>query len=114
MYNYSYFYYFRFGLYGTPFEAELFDLEPPVPAKFSSVPVTYASIVASEPMWNGGMVTITGNGGATGTTHPWMGLSAEPLDLRELLTMPGKVVTVAFKCLYIENVLYDNCMFVNK
>lgn len=38
----------RFGLYGTPLEPQLFDIEPPPPAKSSSTNVTYASVVAGE------------------------------------------------------------------
>ncbi|XP_065205960.1 baculoviral IAP repeat-containing protein 6-like isoform X3 [Planococcus citri] len=36
----------RYGLYGNPFESELFDIEPIIPGKSSSVPVTYANLVA--------------------------------------------------------------------
>lgn len=35
----------HFGLYGTPLEPELFDIEPPPPGKSSSTSVTYASVV---------------------------------------------------------------------
>lgn len=38
----------RYGLYGTPLEPELFDIEPPPPGKPSSTQVTYASVVAGE------------------------------------------------------------------
>lgn len=38
----------RFGLYGTPFEPELFDIEPPPPGKSSSTSVTYASVVNGD------------------------------------------------------------------
>lgn len=38
----------RFGLFGTPLEPELFDVDPPTPAKSSSIPVTYASVVNGE------------------------------------------------------------------
>ncbi|PSN56888.1 hypothetical protein C0J52_00682 [Blattella germanica] len=51
----------RFGLYNTPFEPELFEIEPPVPAKFSSVPITYATVVSGE---TGGGTLVTGSGGA--------------------------------------------------
>ena len=74
----------RFGLYNTPFEPELFEIEPPVPAKFSSVPITYATVVSGE----------TGNGTlVTGSVVPPgpSGLSfTNDLDLRELLGVGGK------------------------
>lgn len=38
----------RYGLYGTPLEPELFDVEPPPPTKSSSTTVTYASVVTGE------------------------------------------------------------------
>lgn len=38
----------RYGLYGTPLEPELFDIEPPPPAKPSSTAVTYATVVAGD------------------------------------------------------------------
>lgn len=38
----------RYGLYGTPLEPELFDIEPPSPAKSSSTTLTYASVVAGD------------------------------------------------------------------
>lgn len=38
----------RYGLYGTPLEPELFDIEPPPPVKPTSQTVTYASVVAGE------------------------------------------------------------------
>lgn len=38
----------RYGLYGTPLEPELFDIEPPPPGKPSSTQVTYASVVSGE------------------------------------------------------------------
>ncbi|RZB38740.1 baculoviral IAP repeat-containing protein 6 [Asbolus verrucosus] len=38
----------RYGLYGTPLELELFDIEPPPYAKSSSTYVTYASAVSGD------------------------------------------------------------------
>ncbi|KAB0803392.1 hypothetical protein PPYR_00362 [Photinus pyralis] len=38
----------RYGLFGTPLEPELFDIEPPPPIKPSSIAVTYATVVAGE------------------------------------------------------------------
>ncbi|KAJ8880717.1 hypothetical protein PR048_017187 [Dryococelus australis] len=68
----------RFGLYGTPFEAEMFDIDPPVSAKFSSTPITYASVVNQD---------ISGTSTATTSTSaagPGFGMP-ELIDLRELL-----------------------------
>ncbi|XP_069689782.1 baculoviral IAP repeat-containing protein 6 isoform X2 [Periplaneta americana] len=73
----------RFGLYSTPFEPELFDIEPPVPAKFSSVPITYATVVSGE---TGGGALVTGPGISAGTSG--FGLTSD-LDLRELLGVGG-------------------------
>lgn len=38
----------RYGLYGTPLEPELFDIEPPPPVKPTSTTVTYASVVTGD------------------------------------------------------------------
>jgi len=70
----------RFGLYNTPFETELFDLDPPMLPKFSSMPVTYASIVAGEQ---------TGPSVASSSTvHSSKMYSQDSIDLRDLLTLP--------------------------
>lgn len=37
----------RFGLYGLPFESEIFDAEIPLPTKLNSAPVTIASVIKS-------------------------------------------------------------------
>ncbi|XP_059612083.1 baculoviral IAP repeat-containing protein 6 [Phlebotomus argentipes] len=37
----------RFGLYGMPFELELFDADLPTSAKYASLPTTFASIIKS-------------------------------------------------------------------
>lgn len=71
---------FRFGLYNTPFETELFDMEPPIPAKSSSMPVTYATVVTGEQ--TGASVT------ASNSVH-----SQETIDLRDLLTLPTHPTT---------------------
>ncbi|KAL0100417.1 hypothetical protein PUN28_019635 [Cardiocondyla obscurior] len=68
----------RFGLYNTPFETELFDLEPPMLPKFSSIPVTYASVVTSEQA--GPSVA------SSGAVHSK--ISQDSIDLRDLLTLP--------------------------
>jgi hypothetical protein len=70
-------------LYNTPFEPELFDIEPPVPAKFSSVPITYATDVSGE---TGGGAMVTCPGVTAGP--PGFGLASD-LDLRELLGIGG-------------------------
>ncbi|XP_033217381.1 baculoviral IAP repeat-containing protein 6 isoform X2 [Belonocnema kinseyi] len=66
----------RFGLYNSPFETELFDMDPPVPPKFSSTPITYASTVTGEQA----TTSIT----ATSSSHP-----QDSIDLRDLLTLPS-------------------------
>ncbi|KAL3288526.1 hypothetical protein HHI36_002967 [Cryptolaemus montrouzieri] len=38
----------RYGLYGTPMEPELFDIEPPPYPKGSSISITYASVVSGD------------------------------------------------------------------
>ncbi|XP_063984704.1 baculoviral IAP repeat-containing protein 6 isoform X2 [Diachasmimorpha longicaudata] len=65
----------RFGLYNNPFETELFDMEPPMPPKFNSLPLTYASLVSGEQTTS----SIT-----TATTH----YTQDHIDLRDLLTLP--------------------------
>lgn len=67
----------RFGLYGTPFEPELFDVDPPVSGKSTSMPLTYASVVQGDSNMN---TTTTGASGS--------GIGGENLDLRELLNVP--------------------------
>lgn len=67
---------FRFGLYTSPFETELFDMEPPVLPKFSSVPVNYASAV-------------TGEHSTTSATSINCVYAQENFDLRDLLNLPS-------------------------
>nr|CAD7460369.1 unnamed protein product [Timema tahoe] len=69
----------RFGLYNTPFEPELFDTEPPVPAKSTSVPITYASVVSQDAS---GAPTV---GPTTSASASGLNFMGEALDLRELL-----------------------------
>lgn len=72
---------FRFGLYNTPFETELFDLEPPILPKFSSTPVTYASVATDEQ--TGPSMT------SSNSAHlPKFAHCAHSIDLRDLLTLP--------------------------
>lgn len=73
------FFFSRFGLYNTPFETELFDLEPPMLPKFSSIPVTYASVVTSEQ---------TGPAVASSSAVHSSKISQDSIDLRDLLTLP--------------------------
>ncbi|XP_032684948.1 baculoviral IAP repeat-containing protein 6 isoform X6 [Odontomachus brunneus] len=71
----------RFGLYNTPFETELFDLEPPILPKFSSTPVTYATVVTDEQ--TGPSMT------SSSSAHlPKFAHCAHSIDLRDLLTLP--------------------------
>lgn len=78
-YNFNIFF-FRFGLYNTPFETELFDLDPPMLPKFSSMPVTYASVVTGEQ--TGPSVT------SSASMHSPKTYSQDSIDLRDLLTLP--------------------------
>lgn len=68
----------RFGLYGTPFEPELFDVEPPVSVKSTSMPLTYASVVQGDSVLNAPSSSLSGTG-----------IGSDHLDLRELLALPG-------------------------
>ncbi|XP_063222017.1 baculoviral IAP repeat-containing protein 6 isoform X2 [Bacillus rossius redtenbacheri] len=68
----------RFGLYGTPFEAEMFDVDPPASAKFSSTPITYASVV-NQDIGGTSSTSSTTSSVASGYGMP------ELIDLRELL-----------------------------
>ncbi|XP_050487172.1 baculoviral IAP repeat-containing protein 6 isoform X2 [Bombus huntii] len=65
----------RFGLYNSPFETELFDLESPMPPKYSPIPPTYVSAVANEQ---------TGPSAASSSSM----YSQDAIDLRDLLTLP--------------------------
>ncbi|XP_017761383.1 PREDICTED: baculoviral IAP repeat-containing protein 6 [Eufriesea mexicana] len=65
----------RFGLYNSPFETELFDLESPMPPKYSPISPTYVSSVANEQ---------TGPSTASSSSM----YSQDAIDLRDLLTLP--------------------------
>nr|XP_033324348.1 baculoviral IAP repeat-containing protein 6 [Megalopta genalis] len=65
----------RFGLYSTPFETELFDLDPPMPPKYSPLPSAYVSAAANDQT-----VTLA----ASSSTM----FSQDAIDLRDLLTLP--------------------------
>ena len=71
-------YTFRFGLYNSPFETELFDMDPPVSPKSSSVPVTntYSSIT-------------TGEQSSTSLTSTNSSYTQDAIDLRDLLSLPS-------------------------
>ncbi|XP_016842826.1 baculoviral IAP repeat-containing protein 6 isoform X2 [Nasonia vitripennis] len=68
----------RFGLYNSPFETELFDMDPPVSPKSSSVPVTntYSSITAGEQP-------------VTSVTSATSSYTQDAIDLRDLLSLPS-------------------------
>ncbi|CAH0383910.1 unnamed protein product [Bemisia tabaci] len=72
----------RYGLYNSPFESELFDLEPPVLARPLSVPVSFTCVGHIEP----GACAPSTN---TLSHHSIPRYSAsEPIDLRQLLDLP--------------------------
>lgn len=66
----------RFGLYNNSFDTELFDIEPPIPPKSTSSPLTYASVVTGEQTT---VSSVTGNCLYT----------QDHIDLRDLLTLPN-------------------------
>ncbi|XP_015440195.1 PREDICTED: baculoviral IAP repeat-containing protein 6 [Dufourea novaeangliae] len=65
----------RFGLYNTPFETELFDLDPPMPPKYSPIPSTFGAAVSNEQA-------------VPPTTSSSFVFSQDAIDLRDLLTLP--------------------------
>ncbi|XP_076225750.1 BIR repeat containing ubiquitin-conjugating enzyme isoform X2 [Nomia melanderi] len=65
----------RFGLYSTPFETELFDLDPPMPPKYSPLPSTYVSAVTNEQ-------TVPSTASSSSV------FSQDTIDLRDLLSLP--------------------------
>ncbi|CAK9813280.1 Baculoviral IAP repeat-containing protein 6 [Anthophora quadrimaculata] len=65
----------RFGLYNSPFETELFDLESPMPSKYNPIHPTYVSGVTNEQ---------TGPSIASSSSM----YSQDAIDLRDLLTLP--------------------------
>lgn len=87
---------FRFGLYGTPFEAELFDQEPPILAKFSSTPLGYTKVVPSDPVWSMGVVNMINSN--QNPTVPESNPVGE--DLRDLLNMKGFYICLPKKKFY--------------
>lgn len=73
----------RFGLYGTPFEVEMFDQEAPVLAKFSSLPLGYSKVITSD-----GMVFSSQSN--TAPVPPQSSSQTDNIDdLRDLLNMKG-------------------------
>lgn len=74
----------RYGLFGTPLEPELFDIEPPPPIKPSSITVTYASVVSGDP------------GTQPNDFHTNYAFNKETLDPKEVLSVTkgdGKIKT---------------------
>lgn len=72
----------HFGLYGTPLEPELFDIEPPPPGKSSSTSVTYASVVTGNDTTGGGN-NANGNGTEFYNVYSF---NKENLDPKDVLT----------------------------
>lgn len=62
-------------MYNTPFETELFDLEPPMPPKYSPIPATYVSAVSNDHA-------------ELPTASSSSVFSQDAIDLRDLLTLP--------------------------
>lgn len=72
----------HFGLFGTPLEPELFDVDPPAPVKSSSVPVTYASVVNGE------------QNATSGNNFTW---NEPSLDPKEMFVSPSNETKVKLK-----------------
>lgn len=68
----------RFGLYGTPFDPELLDTEPPVFHKSSSSPVTFASVVTGDSFQQAS--------NSNSTNHP-TNQASDHFDLKDLFSM---------------------------
>lgn len=62
-------------MYNTPFETELFDIEPPMPPKYSPIPPTCVSDATNEQ---------SGTSAASSSSV----YSQDAIDLRDLLTLP--------------------------
>ncbi|KAK9728572.1 Inhibitor of Apoptosis domain [Popillia japonica] len=73
----------RFGLYGTPLEPELFDMDVPPTAKASSSSITYASVVSGETI--------------TQTECPTTYIHKENLDPRDILTTTSGELKIKLK-----------------
>lgn len=75
----------RFGLYGTPFDPELFELESPTLQKSSSTQVSYASVLTgANSSQTHGSSNLNSQSGASNFTS-----SADDIDLRDLLNQLG-------------------------
>lgn len=74
----------RFGLFGTPLEPELFDVDPPAPAKSSSIPITYASVVNGEQSTNS-------------TINNCFVLNDSSLDPKEVFVSPSSEAKIRLK-----------------
>ncbi|KRT83410.1 hypothetical protein AMK59_4811 [Oryctes borbonicus] len=73
----------RFGLYGTPLEPELFDMDVPPTAKPSASSVTYASVVSGETV--------------TQMEYPATYAHKENLDPRDILTTTSGELKIKLK-----------------
>ncbi|KAG1667328.1 Baculoviral IAP repeat-containing protein 6 [Nymphon striatum] len=75
----------RFGLYGTPFDPELFELESPTLQKASSTQLSYASVLtganSSQTHGSSNLGSLSGASNSSG--------GAEEIDLRDLLNQLG-------------------------
>lgn len=67
----------RYGLFGTPLEPELFDIEPPPPIKPSTFTMTYASVVAGDSSTQQQPTDF----------HSSFGFSKETLDPKDILSV---------------------------
>lgn len=66
----------RYGLYGTPLEPELFDVEPPAPSKASPpAPLSYAAVVAGD-----------SSNTPTSEVHNHFAYNKEHLDPKDILS----------------------------
>lgn len=86
-------------MYDSPFETELFDMDPPVSQKPTSVPVsnTYSSIAAGEQS-------------ATSIT-PLNSLTAQdPIDLRDLLSLPSYSTSDLLVPSKLKSLCANHCM----
>ncbi|XP_054283105.1 baculoviral IAP repeat-containing protein 6 [Macrosteles quadrilineatus] len=77
----------RFGLCGTPFEPELFDQEPPAPAKFSPTPLIY-TMGGTNFVWANDVVNAPSGPPPVNSSTPLPPPGAD--DLRDLLNIKAK------------------------
>nr|XP_022908652.1 baculoviral IAP repeat-containing protein 6 isoform X2 [Onthophagus taurus] len=99
----------RFGLYGTPLEPDLFDMDPPITAKSSNSSITYTSVVTGETI-------VTPNDCQTSYVH-----NKEYLDPKDVLTTTGDMKiklknlspTKMFRGLLETESLHFSCLFAS-